>query len=162
MLDVSGPAGCERRRPHGSGLGCRSWSCSPPAESIPTTFSATTTVTLDAGAVGLDELHVFPCPAASKTAGASCPRCALFTWAGTANSMACSVPNYAKPFRKIPTAWAPRRLHLFLRPPTFPAPGTRMTVGTRIKGAHLPKPTRILSSRTMTGYRAAFSRTKLR
>ena len=32
--------------------------------------------------------------------------------------MICYAPNYAKPFRKIPTAWAPQRLPLFLQPPT--------------------------------------------
>jgi hypothetical protein len=29
--------------------------------------------------------------------------------------MICYAPNYAKPFRKIPTAWAPQRLHLILQ-----------------------------------------------
>jgi hypothetical protein len=54
--------------------------------------------------------------------------------AGATDISGCSELNYAKPFRLIARAWAPRRLHLFLHPPTFPAPGAWTTVGARIKG----------------------------
>ncbi len=39
----------------------------------------------------------------------------LFAWARNTDTMVCTTPNYAKPFRKIPTAWAPQKLHLILQ-----------------------------------------------